>query len=604
MNRKVYKVVIPVLIIIELSFIFLSFMAYSNKDVKEIKEVSEVDRKRFSMFLEQQDGTYKESNDNYWPSVGYQLNKEKTVCSDTKGNVVSDVISFNEGKLTVRSNKSVFCNIYFDIQADISISVTTDGEEGIPTSAGYKAELSCNDADAIFNPKYQRMEISNVSSDKAKCNLNYVQNTDSYTSLKNQVESATGATATFQFGDYSNATALSQSEYGTPTMGYEEYIEEYDEEGYLVSSTTNTYSANLFSYDGSKWVSNNDNFVISDSVTGDVWEFNTTINIPSDGYYELCYMNESSNEYIYYSAGNTSGNINSYTYEEECVKLDKLTTANKLSLSFDAYSEMDESFSFYLKKTTASISETHYRYSGSNPNNYVWFNNEMWRIIGSVPVCLVGECTTKENLIKIIKDESIGGISYQKSNSSVNWGSNSLYSLLNNYYYGKKNGTGSSYCYASSSVKSTCDYSVSGISSNNEDYYGRMVKNVYWPIGYNSYNMTVDNFYRKEYLNSKVSGNVGIISVVDYGYATSNDYYSTQLSSYNTAASTNWLFNGKERILGNHSIINYNGAVLKDYYGEADNVAGFPVRPVVYLNSQVYILSGSGTESDPFILGM
>ena len=40
------------------------------------------------------------------------------------------------------------------------------------------------------------------------------------------------------------------------------------------------------------------------------------------------------------------------------------------------------------------VSSTHgYRYQGNNPDNYVWFNNEMWRIIGYVPVCLTSGCS-------------------------------------------------------------------------------------------------------------------------------------------------------------------------------------------------------------------
>jgi len=46
-----------------------------------------------------------------------------------------------------------------------------------------------------------------------------------------------------------------------------------------------------------------------------------------------------------------------------------------------------------------------YRYSGNTPSNYIWFNNEMWRIIGSLPT------TTPENssvnLVKIIRNETI-----------------------------------------------------------------------------------------------------------------------------------------------------------------------------------------------------
>ena len=80
-----------------------------------------------------------------------------------------------------------------------------------------------------------------------------------------------------------------------------------------------------------------------------------------------------------------------------------------------------------------------YRYVGKDPNNYVWFNNELWRIIGSLPTKQMDGTTI--NLVKIVRNEIIGGHPYHSSNSSkyTLWGQNTLYKLLNSYYYGKKN---------------------------------------------------------------------------------------------------------------------------------------------------------------------
>ena len=48
-----------------------------------------------------------------------------------------------------------------------------------------------------------------------------------------------------------------------------------------------------------------------------------------------------------------------------------------------------------------------YTYRGSNPNNYVTFNEESWRIIS---------VNTSDNTIKIIKTESLGNIEYDRNN--------------------------------------------------------------------------------------------------------------------------------------------------------------------------------------------
>jgi len=254
-----------------------------------------------------------------------------------------------------------------------------------------------------------------------------------------------------------------------------------------------------------------------------------------------------------------------------------------------------------------------YRYSGTNPNNYIWFNNELWRIIGSIPTCLSASCgTNTTNLVKIIRNESIGTLAYDAKYNSTSgvgtWGYNTLYTLLNNYYYGIQNGTATNYCYGySTSSKVQCDYTVKGI--NPSGYYGKMVKNVYWNTG-RSINTTVSSIaYGNEKNTQTISGYVGLMSASDYGYATDNTYHNENLSYYNTLSitSTNWLYGkGYEITSVWYSSSNYDvlaidlgGGVVK-----SSAVGGYVVRPVVYLDPLVYIISGDGTEGNPYQIGM
>ena len=69
------------------------------------------------------------------------------------------------------------------------------------------------------------------------------------------------------------------------------------------------------------------------------------------------------------------------------------------------------------------------RYYGKTPNNYVSFNNELWRIIGVI-----------DGKIKIIRNESIGEYAWA-SNGSNNWDNASLKSYLNGDYYNSINET-------------------------------------------------------------------------------------------------------------------------------------------------------------------
>ena len=64
-----------------------------------------------------------------------------------------------------------------------------------------------------------------------------------------------------------------------------------------------------------------------------------------------------------------------------------------------------------------------YVYKGKDPNNYLNFNNELWRIISFEP----------DGTIKIIKTQNLQNIPFDEANSN-NWETSSLNSYLNNTY--------------------------------------------------------------------------------------------------------------------------------------------------------------------------
>ena len=73
------------------------------------------------------------------------------------------------------------------------------------------------------------------------------------------------------------------------------------------------------------------------------------------------------------------------------------------------------------------------RYMGADPNNYVSFNNELWRIIGVFNV-KSSENGQPEKRLKIIRNQSIGNMVWDSANTN-NWTSASLQSYLNGDYY-------------------------------------------------------------------------------------------------------------------------------------------------------------------------
>ena len=269
-----------------------------------------------------------------------------------------------------------------------------------------------------------------------------------------------------------------------------------------------------------------------------------------------------------------------------------------------------------------------YRYSGKHPNNYIWFNNEVWRIIGSIPTCLEASCgTNTTNLVKIIRENTIGGYSYDAISSGYTgaWGSNTLYNLLNTHYYSTNleglNGQSHAGCYGyylsnkyyTILSKNNCDYTNIGILSST--YYGKMVENVYWNTGATSPWGTVTDAYSSEITKRTVNGYVGLINVSDYGYAASSQFHSTTMTNYssNTTGNygileitkTNWLYDFLNLWSINQNVESASESIF--IYGVLSHEATFNgrnVRPVVYLDPSVYVVSGDGTEANPYQVGM
>ena len=249
-----------------------------------------------------------------------------------------------------------------------------------------------------------------------------------------------------------------------------------------------------------------------------------------------------------------------------------------------------------------------FRYEGQDPNNYIWFNNELWRIIGVIPTKVDSSGTT-ENLVKIIRDESIGGLAYDAKSSGYTgaWGSNTLYSLLNEYYFGKKDGTNTTGCYGyETTAKVKCDYTEIGI--NGADYYGSMIKKVYWNTGASTKDATASTIYGTEKATQTIYNYVGLMSLSDYGYATSASH-STNLFSYDNATHTlnNWLYGqGYEWTNIQFSSLAYAALHVSDYGRvEAYNASyGHAVRPVLYLWADIYVSSGDGSKAAPYVISM
>ena len=303
----------------------------------------------------------------------------------------------------------------------------------------------------------------------------------------------------------------------------------------------------------------------------------------------------------------------------------------------DLYNDESLRTSNGLKKDNTV--DTNIRYYGSDPNNYVSFNNELWRIIG-----VFG------NNVKLVRSESLGSLSWDSSDSSINkgnginqWGESTygdgsyyegadLQVYLNKMYYGGDTTVTCYDGYQNSTI--TCP-------TNTLDRTAKLLIDKHtWSLG--AIEMSIEDtisFYNAErgtangktctsgtYCNDTVTrttkwtGYVALPYITDWAYASSESICETNIQTKDSSnlfvcKNNNWMqrsawtwylspgvqsanANYVWTVSGNGNVANYImfGAMSKfAYYGS--NVA-----PSIYLKSSVLMKGGSGTSSDPYKL--
>jgi len=217
-------------------------------------------------------------------------------------------------------------------------------------------------------------------------------------------------------------------------------------------------------------------------------------------------------------------------------------------------------------------------------------------------------------------------LSQTRDDETTSYGTNNypdsdIYQILNTAYYNHIDATGEDYCYTyQASLTGKCDFTKVGI----QEEYQKMVKEgVTWYLGGNRSAVSAPDFYNYERTETQIySGNtpsvvapIGLMYASDYGYAAPSACTSTSTGSFSstnstlgtTCAAQDWLkSNYYEWTITLHSsksyyvfLVNHAGILSYSYV-----YAGYATRPVLYLDSSVYYLSGTGTQTDPYIIAM
>ncbi len=270
-----------------------------------------------------------------------------------------------------------------------------------------------------------------------------------------------------------------------------------------------------------------------------------------------------------------------------------------------------------------------YRYSGTSANitnNYVSFNNELWRIVG-----LFTETTgdgKEEQLIKIVRNDGLTDLPTSFTASNTYQGT----TTETTYTFGSSDGTKAYWNKPNSWTGNYNDWTRSGVMHYlNDTYlptietkYANMIENVVYHLGNSYLGYTPAKSYTEErgtsicasrvysyqddtcqvWYNNQATwtGKVGLLYASDQAYTRSSGSWTstlgTTISSWLTPSTYNWLLSPSAD--GSSFAMYAGSAGSVDSYGVCDYQSA--LRPVLYLKSETVISSGNGTSNNPFTL--
>ena len=269
--------------------------------------------------------------------------------------------------------------------------------------------------------------------------------------------------------------------------------------------------------------------------------------------------------------------------------------ANPVTVTNYTDGNTKEMYTFEHPATEQTGALTDYRYIGANPNNYVTFNNELWRIIGAFTV--EDGTGNSEQRIKIVRNEKLlNNMKWDSTSPFENqWSSSSLNEFLNGEYY-------------------------DGLDDESKE----MIANTKFYLGGKSYDSTTDygtapDMYAWERGTTVYSGRditwngkIAIMYPSDYTYTYALGVNNTcYTNGYICNGPTNgWIYNSNSNsyqflLSANSSnpdavfAVSSSGIIIYDYVAYS-----YGVRPTLYLKSSVKIILGDGSEQNPYQLSM
>ena len=369
--------------------------------------------------------------------------------------------------------------------------------------------------------------------------------------------------------------------YGTAALTNEDYVELY---GHAIESALSDYYQ----------INNNYPNNISDltiKYSGKNVICSTTINKDGTVYLTQCKVDN-------IDVKDDSASDGWYHYGNKFTAINELLSkANDKNITTYSAGNGQELYQFNQDATDQTKKLTEYRYIGDSPNNYIMFNGEKWRIIGIFETEDNDENTSLR--LKIVNSNYRNSQAYGSSN---NWINSTVKEYLNDTYY-------NSLSEQSKLMVKDAKYYLGGISSTS---------------------ISGEAFYKAERSNNVYGSNekswigkIGLIYPSDYSYVYSmgvNDgcYSKSACDGYYDYAYSSWLLNDSSISLWTMTpyISSGDRSYYVEYYYRIQTGALFvtiadePVSssnyilPTLYLDENVIITEGDGTNDNPYQLSL
>ena len=336
---------------------------------------------------------------------------------------------------------------------------------------------------------------------------------------------------------------------------------------------------------------NGKKITISISATGGTGTITKYFYSKDDG---ASYVESTSNTYTFTNLAKGTYKIKAYVLDSNNKKSEyiskniEITSMNLSEYVMSQYTgtQGENNIYYHDANLTNGAGDNSYRYAGASTdvNNYICLGSSeiicpadnLYRIIGVFGDDNHG--VSGQQLVKVIKNTSYGIYEWSTSNSS-DWATASLKITLNSTFITEK---------------------LSGFEDK--------IAEVTWRVsGYSTSAATAKTVYTGEITNATktYTAKIGLIYPSDYGYATTPDYWTTNVYDYNTAASSkDWLFLGSYEWLlsrdSGHSDIAWFVSSDGKVYVAGSVTNTYAVRPSFYLLSSVNFAGGDGTSSSPF----